>query len=599
MLVATVATMLAAVVLGLWRARWGEPFNYEGDAPYYALLVRTMGRYGTYLTNPHLGWPFGLNLADYPEGGDNAHWAVLAGLQAATGSAITAINVFYVATFATTAGSAHLALRILGIRRATAAVSALLFAFAPYHFARNESHLMLSSYAMVPVAVLLALAVLHGNRLVLATERLRIDWRAPRTWAALAAIVALASTGSYYFVFGMMLIGLAAVTRAVTTRTLRPALTAGVLIGLGLVTFVLNVLPSIIGWFTNGPNEAVATRSAVETELYGLRVAELFLPRDAHRIGALASLATRSHVHTALPSEAGQQLGLVGAIGLVTLLVVLVARVVGSAHRADDPGSRLLSGLSLIAGASLLLGAIGSLSYLASAVGLRPIRAWNRISIVVEFCALAAVAILIDRLRGIAARRPRRLRRAVAMVPIAVLTVGLFDQTSPADRPNYTVIHKQFTSDREFFQAVADRLPAGTPVYETPYVPFPEGNSAGVGAYDEGRGFLFQPQLAWSYGFMAGRHPPYPAILEQQAPGQWLAAVAAIGFRGIVVDNNGYGAGTINPCGALALLTHYTGLVSRDRRYTFFDLRDYASAIQRTTPPSAVADLAARALRGS
>jgi hypothetical protein len=135
-------------------------------------------------------------------------------------------------------------------------------------------------------------------------------------------------------------------------------------------------------------------------------------------------------------------------------------------------------------------------------------------------------------------------------------------------------------------------------VYLAPFVSFPEGTRAGIGTYDEGRGFLFQPQLAWSYGFMAGRHPAYPTALEQQPAPQWLAAVAAIGFRGVVVDNNGYASGT-NPCNELARLTRSAGLVSRDHRYTFFDLRDYAHAMASSTSPGALAGLAAQALRGS
>jgi len=49
--------------------------------------------------------------------------------------------------------------------------------------------------------------------------------------------------------------------------------------------------------------------------------------------------------------------------------------------------------------------------------------------------------------------------------------------------------------------------------------PFPEGTRAGVGTYEEGRGFLFQPQLAWSFGFMAGRHPAYATALANQKQG--------------------------------------------------------------------------------
>jgi hypothetical protein len=46
-------------------------------------------------------------------------------------------------------------------------------------------------------------------------------------------------------------------------------------------------------------------------------------------------------------------------------------------------------------------------------------------------------------------------------------------------------------------------------------------------------------------------------------------------------------------------LIHSDGLVSRDRRYTFFDLRTYAHTPQHTTTPGALAALAARALPGA
>src|SRR5215211_6903323 len=97
--VGLVAIAIAGVLLSVWDARWNEPFTYDGDAMYYAMVVKTIGRYGTYLHNPHLGWPFGQNLADFPEGADNLNWFALAGGQFLTGSAFTAMNVFYVASF--------------------------------------------------------------------------------------------------------------------------------------------------------------------------------------------------------------------------------------------------------------------------------------------------------------------------------------------------------------------------------------------------------------------------------------------------------------------------------------------------------------------
>src|SRR6516165_2155521 len=161
--VGVVAIAIACIVLAVWRGHWSEPFAYDGDANYYAMVVRTIGRYGTYLHNPHLGWPFGQNLTDYPEVGDNLHWLMLSALQTITGSTGAAMNVFYVVSFGTTAAAAHVVLRLLHVRRALAGAVALLFAFVPYHFARNEVHLQLSSYFMVPFAVLIAMGLLSSS----------------------------------------------------------------------------------------------------------------------------------------------------------------------------------------------------------------------------------------------------------------------------------------------------------------------------------------------------------------------------------------------------------------------------------------------------
>src|SRR6476659_2565849 len=97
--VGLIAIVIAAVLLSVWNAHWHEPFAYDGDAMYYGMVVKTIGRYGTYLHNPHLGWPFGQNLTDYPEGADNLNLFARAVGQWLTGSAFTAMNLFYMASF--------------------------------------------------------------------------------------------------------------------------------------------------------------------------------------------------------------------------------------------------------------------------------------------------------------------------------------------------------------------------------------------------------------------------------------------------------------------------------------------------------------------
>src|SRR5262245_53109907 len=189
------------------------------------MVGKTIARYGTYLHNPHLGWPFGQNLTDYPEGGDNLNWFSLAATQLVTGSTWTAMNVLFLASFGAVAATAHVVLRLLGVRRILAGAVAILFSFLPYHFARGETHFNLSAYFMVPFAVLIALMLLSDEPpLTRRTEkgRWRFDWRSRRTWLVLVAVALLASTGTYYFVFGVLLFVVASVANALSGGGWRP-----------------------------------------------------------------------------------------------------------------------------------------------------------------------------------------------------------------------------------------------------------------------------------------------------------------------------------------------------------------------------------------
>ena len=582
--VALVALVEVTLLFALWRARWDEPFNYDSDASYYLMLVRGLGRSGSYLSNSHLGWPIGQHLAGYPEGGDNLHWLVLAALQQVTGSAPMTVNVFYVGSFATVAVTAHVVLRALGVSRVPAGVVALLYTFVPYHAARNETHLMLASYASVPVAVFLAIRVMDRHDLVLQSGSRRVDWRRRRTWLYFAAAAVLASTGSYYFVFSVLLLGVAGVVTLLTYRSWRPMWTASVLGGASALVYVANLTPSLIERFRHPGAFAAATRPVNDNERWGLRIAQLFLPRDHHRLAPLASLAASSARRSLLPSEGGQQLGTVLAAGLVAALAVLAVRAVApqSVGRWTGATAQRLGQFGLLAGSCMLAGAIGGLSYVAALAGLRPIRAWNRVSIVVAFCAAGAVAVLLDRVRGaIIERRPDRRRVGGVLVPLVVLSLGLLDQTSLADRPAYAAVHRRYVSDRTFYATVAAHVAPDTPVFELPHISFPERLQLGTGPYDQARGFIFQPGLDWSFGFLRGARPDWAAALDRQPATQWLTTIVAVGFRAVVIDRAGYPDHGTSVEHDLATVVGPSTITSQDGRYAYYSLGDFAVQTER------------------
>lgn len=579
--IASVAVV--AVHLQLWRAEsWRQPWLVFNDAIYYQTLVQGMLDHGTYLSNPSVGWPFGLDARDVPEGAEILHWLVLR-LLGAIGGAAFALNVFYVLTFATTAAAAHAVLRVLGVRRLTAGVGGVLYAFAPYHFLRGQNHVFLSSYALVPVGVLVALWLMGPDPIR--------SWRDRRLLAAAGAMVALASTGAYYLVFCTVLIVVAGSVATLRDRRLRPLLGALVLGTVGAATAMLNLAPSLWFWVTEGRNASVVQRGVFETEDYGLRISQLFAPRDYHRIDSLARL-TEDARGTVLRGEFGQQLGLVGAVGLAVVLGVALVATAG--RRSDIEPWPQLRQLAVLTVALMIVATVSGLSLLASAAGLATFRAWNRTSIVLAFIGLAAVCMLLD---ALAARAPSR--RLLGVLPLAVLAVGLVDQTSAADVPRWNEQRTTGRSTAAFFRGLAGALGPGGTVWVMPHRVFPE---SGIDCYDGLIGYLYEPELRWSTGFMSGRHPEYPLVLAARPAAARYDAVAAIGFQAVLLDRwltVPIAAGETRPEVIEAATTAELGppvATSEDGRYVWWDLRPRAEELRGRLGVDATAALAAEAL---
>ena len=611
------ATLLVvAFHFRLWAARWREPWQIEGDSAFYLMVIRSLGRHGSYLRNPNLGWPFGQSMYDLPQGVDNAHLLVLRVLAAITGSPGATINLFYVITFFTVALVAHIVLRHLGFGRIVSALGAFVYAIAPYHFIRNEGHLLLSGYQLVPLGVLLALTMfdeplpLLGHAGDADGGRRLFDRHSARTWWVLAACVGLASTGAYYLGFTLLLVGVAAVAHAVGSGRWRPIGAAACIIVVCGLAFAVNVSPTLRYQRSHGANTEVAARSPAETQLYGLKISQLFIPRQGHRVDKLASLSERSQGKIEdLRSEPGQQLGVIGALGLGALLVVTVLQLAGGARVAGyfaGAEGALLRRVSLLTTVCLLTGSVGGLSYLLSTAGARDLRSWNRISIVIAFLAVIAAMAGVERLMtrvggGSAAAGARGVvRRCAPGVLVTVVALVAFADQTGVDGPAYAAVHSRFTTDSTFFATVRSTLGDGGAVYQLPFVSFPEAPARlGVGAYDGALGFVYQPALNWSYGFVRGRRPAYPLVLEKQPASEWLPSVAVVGFTGVVLDRRGYTADEAN-----ALVASITSAIGAppvaesggDQRYAFFDLRAFAAGVKLTLGADGIAARAAATL---
>jgi phosphoglycerol transferase len=600
--VAAATIGLLVVTLRLWEANLRVPFVYNAtdrpplayapDAPYYLMLTKGLVEHGSYLRIPNLGWPFSLQLYDNPETGDNLQLALLRGLGFILCDAVLTVNVYYLLTFVAVSLAAWFVLRRLGVSRLVAAVVAILYSFVPYHFARGEAHLLLSGYFMVPIATLLILQVLSDDppftaRRESPERRWRIALWSRRAVPWILACMALGSTGPYYAFFAALLLGAAVVADFVARRSWQRVASGAVATGIVVVVLLLNLSPSFLYWAVHGQNDQAIPRGVSETEMNGLRIAELVLPRVDHRIDAFADAQRKSDRFSPVAtSERGQQLGLIGAIGFVGLLVFTLSRLLrrrgddGSRAPPLDPRADVGKRLGLLTVVAVIVAAVSGFSLLISAVGVRYIRSYNRISVFIAFFALVAVAFALD---WVVARVPRWRGRAfiAGVVCVAVLAVGVADQTSSADVPDYKALERAWDSDDVFMHGIQRDLGSGAAVFQLPYVFFPEaGFIIGTGPYDQVRGWLHADSLRWSWGSVRGREGDWQgAVVRLPAP-EALDALTAVGFTGLMIDRAGY------EDGGAVIEAEYTSTlgqeprVSPDRRLLFYDLRPWARGLR-------------------
>src|SRR5690606_1468092 len=137
-----------------------------------------------------------------------------------------------------------------------------------------------------------------------------------------------------------------------------------------------NVSPNILYERQYGPNQEVAVRLPAESEVYGLKLMNLVMPRSAHREPRLAELTEHYNATSPLSNEnTTASLGVVGTIGLVMLGFTMLAAMCGKSVACR------LRWLVIVTAILFLFGTVGGLGSLFGYFVSPSIRGWNRISI--------------------------------------------------------------------------------------------------------------------------------------------------------------------------------------------------------------------------
>jgi phosphoglycerol transferase len=581
----SIAIILTFVFLGwvvqIWKADLEVPFwGVHLDGSSMLMSIKTMIDTGWYLHNPYVGAPGGLSFEDFPTP-DNLNWLLLRILAFFSSNPAAVVNLFFLLGFALTTATSLYVFRRFRVASSAAIPASILYALLPAHFLRGETHIFLGAYYIVPLAALVALWVCSGEELFLPGQRpWRLKWRLPDGPRSVVICVLLGASGVYYAAFGCFLFLLAALISFGRQRSLGRVLVPLLLIAITAGSLVINALPSEIYVLRNGPNPEAVGRSAGEGEVYALRITQLVLPITGHRVPFLAALkASYSAVLGGLVNENDfASLGAVGTSGFLLLTLGLFWRYKGQRTLFQD--------LALLSAGCVLLGTASGFGPLAGFLAFRYIRAYNRISVVIAFFSLFAVALAAEEIKKVCWRRPWSQTLYYSAI-FAALLMGVADQTSASYTPDYSSARNEFRQDEAFISQIERLEPPGSMIFQLPYVPFPEFPPVyHMDDYDLFKGYVHSHALRWSYGAMKGR----PGDLWQrhllEAPQERLAEnLALAGFSGIFIDRNGYPDGAAQLQAQFQATIRSSPLVSAGRRLLFFDLQKYRSELRGSMSP--------------
>ncbi|WEY39430.1 sugar translocase [Paraburkholderia sp. SUR17] len=539
------------------------PLIYNGDGLLMLLVIKRLMENLWVFHSGAMGAPFGSYLYDYPIP-DSGSLAALKVFGVLSGSAATALNIYYLIGFPLNALSAYFVARRFHLSRALSFSAGFIFTMLPFHFLRLP-HLFYTWYFPAPLFIWYAYKIYVGN--LFSSDKSR---GLSGQIGHVATLLVLSCFGVYYSFFGVLAFLAATLCKYLRVRSIIsifPGILAVAIVTIGIVA---NVAPNLADRARHEINTEVAQRNPSEAELYGLKITQLLLPRVGHRMAPLAELTQKYTTTFPLVNEnETASLGAIGSVGFLALLLALIAP--GKAQRRDER----LYFLAAITFVLVLFCTIGGGSALFSILISPMIRAWNRVSVFIAFTSICA-AMLITQL-GIERYAPR-LRAtwpAIGGIGAILCAIAIWDQTTPPCQACNDATRAEYLNDARFIGAIETESPKGSAIYQLPYVRFPEALSVGgVQSYDQARGYLHSASLGWSYGAMKGRAADLFFRALAEAPLERQIEVARrIGFSGIYIDRRGYADG-----GAAieAELTRLLGgppdLISDNKRQVFYKL---------------------------
>ena len=572
----TVNLLLTGIILqlvaGAFSIDYHMPISYDGDSQMgFALKGLVTGEWYPFfgIHSDRLAAPFGFTMNDYPVT-ENLFLGMIKLLSFSSHEYIFAVNVFFVLGFFLTSFTFVFVMRHFRVSFPIAIVLAQIFTFIPYHFMRGIPHLFLASYFLVPLMTLVVIWIWSARPVFFkrTASAYQLDLINYKSIFTLIVLFLGGSGGVYYAFFFVFFALIAGVGASISRKSLWHFLSAIIMIVIICGSLFINMLPNVIYKLKAGNNIEAANRLEMESELYALKITQMLLPVDGHRIQRYAVMKERYNSQTVPNENRMATLGIVGSVGFMFSILYLLFK------RSTSTGA--LRRFSILILSGTILATTGGFSSIFAFTVFNQIRAYNRISVYLAFISLSVVAILAEKLK-------RRINSGV-FIPLllGVLVIGIYDETTPSMRLTQPY-NEEYRSDREFIQTIEETLPQGSMIWQLPFMPFPEMPPIHrMSDYSQFKGYLHSSTLKWSYGAMKGRPPHYWMEQISKLPvDQMVKQLSIAGFAGIYVDRWGYKNAEQDIEERLQIILRINPIVSRNSRLAFYPMMTYNAELRK------------------
>lgn len=564
-------------ILDLKQFNMDIPYVYNGDGLSTGLFIKGMIENGWYNINEFVGAPFGLEMYDYPLGGDNFQYFIMKIISWLNFNHIQVMNLYYLLTFPLCMFTSLFALRYLKINYFIALSFSILFTFLPYHILRS-GHLFLLGYYIIPLMVLIILWVAHKDDFLIKKDnnnKIRLSFNKYLIVSIVVCAIA-GATGAYYAFFSCFFLLCIGILESIREKGILKLLRSLSMILVVCISLGINLSPSLYYKITNDGHSSTSARNFEAAETYGLKITQLLLPTTNHNIDWIKDKKDEYNNRAPLVNENDtSSLGFIISVGFLLLLVILFLKP--NIRNKVSGINRTLSEMNMLA---LLLGTIGGFGTLFAALVTAQIRSYNRISIFIAFFSLLYLALNLDQV--LQNRKFRYKKIFVFGISCLILLFGIFDQTSRSLAPS-KVIAEEFNSDKMFIEQISKNYPDGAMIFQLPYVSFPEGESLNqMGNYDLLKGYMHSNNMYWSFGSMKGSFADEWMKEVVKLPiNNSLEMISITGYKGIYIDRLGYSSDYLAELESkITELTQVTPIESPNKRLLYFDLEYFENALE-------------------